>query len=205
MEERRNSNFDPVCARNFNSFIFESELFEYNMRGRRFTFLAKSGNKLSKIDRVLVSKGVMDRWPEACLRALPRTLSDHSPLILTMKKTDFGPRPFRFFNSWLDREEFEKLILDANKEFSSVGEADKKLQEKFKFLKLKMILWREESHKKEKEKEDRIMKEMEEVDKKVEETDLEEEDLWIRAECYKDLTEIHRWKSKDLWQKARVK
>ncbi|XP_076905320.1 uncharacterized protein LOC143561049 [Bidens hawaiensis] len=90
--ERRNSGFNPVRTRDFNSFIFENNLVEYAMKGGKYMFSV--GNKLSKIDRFLVCPGVMNLWPEACLRVLPRFLSNHRPLILIMKESNFGPRPF---------------------------------------------------------------------------------------------------------------
>ncbi|XP_076918764.1 uncharacterized protein LOC143579301 [Bidens hawaiensis] len=73
--ERRNSMFDPISTRDLNTFIFEENLVEYAMKGGKFMFLV--GNKLSKIDRMLVSSEFANRWPDACLRVLPKFLSDH--------------------------------------------------------------------------------------------------------------------------------
>ncbi|XP_021991083.1 uncharacterized protein LOC110887826 [Helianthus annuus] len=53
-EDRLNTGFNRVCAHDFNEFIDYIDFVEYNMRGRKFTFLAPNSNKLSKIDRVLV-------------------------------------------------------------------------------------------------------------------------------------------------------
>ncbi|XP_022030902.1 uncharacterized protein LOC110931837 [Helianthus annuus] len=47
-EDRRNSVFNVGEANEFNDFIDESNLHEYSLKGRRFTFVA--GNKLSRID-----------------------------------------------------------------------------------------------------------------------------------------------------------
>ncbi|XP_021971621.1 uncharacterized protein LOC110866782 [Helianthus annuus] len=70
-------------------------LIEYGMKGRSFTFMAPNSNKLSKIDRMLVCKYFFDKWPDACLRALPRLHSDHSPVILVSSSENFGVKPFR--------------------------------------------------------------------------------------------------------------
>ncbi|XP_076917406.1 uncharacterized protein LOC143577463 [Bidens hawaiensis] len=43
-QERKNSNFDPVCAKDFNGFIDEADLKEYNLKGMKYTFLASRGN-----------------------------------------------------------------------------------------------------------------------------------------------------------------
>ncbi|KAF5795213.1 putative Endonuclease/exonuclease/phosphatase superfamily [Helianthus annuus] len=116
-EERKNSAFNRSCAIDFNEFIFLVGLEEYSMRGRSFTFQAPNSNKLSKIDRVLVCKGFSDKWPGACLRALPRIHSDHSPLILRTNCLNFGHKPFKFFNSWLEVEGFDNLVENALNSF----------------------------------------------------------------------------------------
>ncbi|XP_022031782.1 uncharacterized protein LOC110932834 [Helianthus annuus] len=54
-EERKNSSFKPVCAENFNNFIFSNGLLEYPLQGRKFTCIRDNGKKLSKLDRFLVS------------------------------------------------------------------------------------------------------------------------------------------------------
>ncbi|XP_022008133.1 uncharacterized protein LOC110907459 [Helianthus annuus] len=71
-EEKRNCAFKQNCANNFNDFIFESGLIEYNMRGRMFTFRSDNGNKLSKLDRFLVNSEFFSAWPAASCRVLPR-------------------------------------------------------------------------------------------------------------------------------------
>ncbi|XP_022023908.1 uncharacterized protein LOC110924177 [Helianthus annuus] len=113
VEERKNSCFNPVCARNFNDFIFSCGLLEYNMQGRRFTCSRDNGKKLSKIDRVLVCAEFFNKWPNACLRAHPCVFSDQCPLSLEVVDVNFGPRPFRIFTSWIGQSGFEEAVLEA--------------------------------------------------------------------------------------------
>ncbi|PWA41586.1 hypothetical protein CTI12_AA459190 [Artemisia annua] len=82
-------------------FINRAELFDIPMSGRKFTRMNKFGTKLSKIDRILVSHHFITKWPNAQVLALQRELSDHCPLVLKTHSVDFGPIPFKFFNSWL--------------------------------------------------------------------------------------------------------
>ncbi|XP_021979756.1 uncharacterized protein LOC110875869 [Helianthus annuus] len=82
-EDRMLSKFDANSATAFNKFIVEAGLLEYQMMGSRFTFMTENGSSMSKIDRVLVCDGFMNKWPCAKLEALPRLLSDHNPLLLT--------------------------------------------------------------------------------------------------------------------------
>ncbi|XP_071727533.1 uncharacterized protein [Rutidosis leptorrhynchoides] len=39
--------------------------------------------------------------------------SDHCPIALRDKLFDFGPKPFRFFDEWLNKEEVNQIIMDA--------------------------------------------------------------------------------------------
>nr|XP_043626070.1 uncharacterized protein LOC122597557 [Erigeron canadensis] len=116
-EDRNGSIFNTNCTRAFNNFIYESDLHEYEMKGNRYTFLKESNGrrKFSKIDRFLVGNEVLNCWPNACLRALPRLLSDHNPIMLTIKEINYGPKPFQL-KVWRDKnrdneaEEKERCI-----------------------------------------------------------------------------------------------
>nr|GEY02593.1 RNA-directed DNA polymerase, eukaryota, reverse transcriptase zinc-binding domain protein [Tanacetum cinerariifolium] len=59
------------------------------------------GNKLSKIDRVLVSHHVIDVWPNSHMITLPREYSDHTPILFSSLSVDFGATPFKLYNSWI--------------------------------------------------------------------------------------------------------
>lgn len=84
----------------FNSFISDSALFEFKLGGRRFTWMSEDGKSLSKLDWFLACEKFMDKWGNAVATVLPRRFSDHCPIILINEPVDFGPTPFRFFNSW---------------------------------------------------------------------------------------------------------
>ncbi|XP_021975185.1 uncharacterized protein LOC110870307 [Helianthus annuus] len=62
-EERNNSCFKAQCARDFNQFIYEAELCDYDLKGSRFIYMVdgENGKKFSKIDRVLSSSEVAFR------------------------------------------------------------------------------------------------------------------------------------------------
>ncbi|XP_021996145.1 uncharacterized protein LOC110893344 [Helianthus annuus] len=112
-EERKNCSFKSTCASNFNNFIFDAGLFEYNMRGSKFTFSSPDGRKQSKLDRFLVNSGFFSSWPEASVVAESSFLSDHCPIILKTELTNFGPKPFRLFDSWYDLSGFREVVASA--------------------------------------------------------------------------------------------
>nr|XP_043636129.1 uncharacterized protein LOC122607256 [Erigeron canadensis] len=205
-EDRKGSSYNHRCSRLFNNFIFEADLEEYSMKGNRFTFLVEDGErkKFSKIDRFLVGSEVIAKWPEACLRVLPRYLSDHSPLLWTVRDTNYGPKPFRFLSSWLDREEFKEIVHKVVDSLSYFGYADVKLMMLFKHLRLEIVKWRNDMNDKEGEEKKRCRLELEELDALMEERNLEEEEEWIRTECKRKLIEFDLYKAKDLKQRSRI-
>ncbi|PWA62831.1 cytochrome P450 [Artemisia annua] len=142
--ERMGSHFCHRSASFFNEFISSSGLLDIPMGGMRFTRMNTLGSKLSKIDRILVSKQFLDRWPNSHILALTREFSDHSPLLLLNSVNDFGPIPFKFYNSWLLHEDFTNVItecwsspIDCHSNLSAVI-----FKAKLKKLKLAIKLWR---------------------------------------------------------------
>ena len=152
------------------------------MRGFKFTFLWGKGkdHKLSKIDRFLVCDAFFNRWPTACLRALNRELSDHCPLLLTINDANYGPKPFRWFNSWLNRDDCEKLIVEALDGYEAHGKPDEILNAKFRHLRNTLKEWWMDITRKEGEEMGRLKEEIENLELILEDRNLEEEEEeWI--------------------------
>ncbi|PWA83317.1 RNA-directed DNA polymerase, eukaryota [Artemisia annua] len=202
-EERKNSVFKAGCARVFNEFIHNSGFKEFSMKGRQFTCIRDNGRKLSKLDRMLVCSNLFDKWPEACLRVISGPHSDHCPLILILKSVDFGPRPFRIFNSWFSKPGFEDAVREAVDSFSGVGCPDKVLTHKFAHIRDRMKRWRDDMIRKEGEEEVAAFAELEELESALESRDLEEEEEWTMGECKKVLKSVGIRKCLDLKQRSR--
>ncbi|KAM0061725.1 putative RNA-directed DNA polymerase [Helianthus debilis subsp. tardiflorus] len=206
-EERKNSSFNHASAEDFNSFIDDSDLHEYFMRGNRFTYMAANNGcfKLSKIDRVLVCQSFFNKLPRACLRSLPRGLSDHSPLLLTLVDSNFGYKPFRWFNSWLDREGCKEVVLKALNDCSVKGRPDVVFSGKLKCVKEAIRTWWKEELQKEENELETYKLEIHNLETIMEDRELEEEELWVWEECKKGIDQMNQWKCRDLQQKSRVK
>lgn len=69
--------------------------------------MSRVNAKLSKLDRFLVCSNYLTSFPLIVVTAHPHELSDHSPITLLFAVFDFGPIPFKLFNSWLLREGFD--------------------------------------------------------------------------------------------------
>lgn len=110
--------------------------------------------------------------PGASATVLPRYLSDHSPIILTTMQEDFGPKPFRLFNSWMIREGFKEVVTKAWSEFRGYGGADSFIAAKLRYLKKNIKKWKEADHTREASEIQAIKKKMEEIDALAKTRDL---------------------------------
>ncbi|XVE59554.1 hypothetical protein DITRI_Ditri05aG0055300 [Diplodiscus trichospermus] len=52
-------------------------------------------------------------FPSLVQKLLPRSLSDHFPISLTVEEINWGPRPFKIFNHWLDSNNFKEAVSVA--------------------------------------------------------------------------------------------
>ncbi|GJR32202.1 RNA-directed DNA polymerase, eukaryota [Tanacetum coccineum] len=112
-QERFGSIFNTHGANAFNNFISKSDLFDLPMGGYSYTWSHKSATKMSKLDRFLISKGLMVRFPHLSGLCLDRHLSDHRPIIMFESSFDYGPTPFRDGNKEVLNKR-SSLIKDLN-------------------------------------------------------------------------------------------
>ncbi|XP_071740916.1 uncharacterized protein [Rutidosis leptorrhynchoides] len=99
--ERKNCKFKKNRAELFNDFITSNCLIDVPLGGRLFTQISDDGKKLSKIDRFLMSEIFFELWPHYA-------------------EYNFGPKPIKIFDDWLNQKESESVILEAwNKTVSS--------------------------------------------------------------------------------------
>ncbi|KAK3230851.1 hypothetical protein Dsin_002732 [Dipteronia sinensis] len=60
----------------------------------------------TRLDRYLVSQIILSWFPNIVQRGLPRSISDHSVIILSVSNDNWGLNTFRFFNGWLEDNKF---------------------------------------------------------------------------------------------------
>ncbi|XP_071740791.1 uncharacterized protein [Rutidosis leptorrhynchoides] len=83
------------------------------MGGKRFTRMCDNGVKFSKLDRFLIFENFNQMWEELSVLALERKLLDHCPIVLRDRDIDFGPKPTKIFDEWLEAEDSTQIINDA--------------------------------------------------------------------------------------------
>ncbi|GJW00333.1 RNA-directed DNA polymerase, eukaryota, reverse transcriptase zinc-binding domain protein [Tanacetum coccineum] len=202
--ERCGSIFSHFDAQAFNSFIDRSSLTEIPMGGRLYIWMNKAGSKLSKLDRFLLSDDVVTACPDLKAIILDRLWSDHNPILLHVDKTDFGPIPFKFYNSWIQHEDFDDMIKTTNEDFHILHQGHLSLQEKLKFFKMKIKYWCHESNLTDTSLLQEIQSNINDIDKKIDSSIASDEEIQSRLQLIKERDDLDRLLSMDLMQKAKI-
>ncbi|GJS89701.1 RNA-directed DNA polymerase, eukaryota, reverse transcriptase zinc-binding domain protein [Tanacetum coccineum] len=110
--ERIGTVFNSKSTNVFNQFISNAHLWEIPHGGHLFTRINRRGDKLSKLDRFLISENSSSHMHNYSAQVLDCHISDHRPIILSATTVDFGPSPFKLFNSWLLDNHLHTIITD---------------------------------------------------------------------------------------------
>ncbi|GKA39604.1 RNA-directed DNA polymerase, eukaryota [Tanacetum coccineum] len=105
--------FNSHGANSFNNFITRTGLIDLPLEGYSFTWARKYASKMSKLDRFLISEGLLALFSSISALCHDKHLSDHRPILLRELNVDYGPTPFRFFHSWFSRKDFDKMVEDS--------------------------------------------------------------------------------------------
>ncbi|GKV21933.1 hypothetical protein SLEP1_g31856 [Rubroshorea leprosula] len=201
--ERQGSREMTTEMREFNCFIHEAELIDLPLVGRKFTWYNSNGLQMSRIDRFLLSNEWVLKWKDVKQMGLRRTVSDHCPILLKNEKVDWGPKPFKFFNAWIDQPGCIGTIRKAWKSCEVNGGYGFRLKERLKFTKKALKVWSGSSMT---TIEKNIMEaevEIEELDKKGENSLLTHSDIERRRGCFIDLWNNLKIKESMWQQKSR--
>ncbi|PWA94690.1 cytochrome P450 [Artemisia annua] len=188
--ERMGSVFDQNGALKFNEFIANTGLMDLPLGRKRFTRINKHGSKLSKLDRIMVSGHYIDKWPQANLNALTSEFSDHSPLLLSNCLLDYGPIPFKFYNSWMFHKDFKSVISTCCASIADIGPFNNKtvlLKRKLQSLKACLKNWRQAVRLAESASAVALRARLDQIDLLAESGPLSPNNIEIRANTIKDL------------------
>ncbi|GJT65593.1 RNA-directed DNA polymerase, eukaryota [Tanacetum coccineum] len=177
-----------------------------SVRGCAFTWCHKSGNKMSKLDRFLISEGLMGMCPNISAITLDRYLSDHRPILLREVCHDYGPIPFRVFHYWFEWEGFDELVKDTwSKSTITDNNAISKFMKKLKFLKEQIRLFVRAK------KESACMQRLNlkgmltEIDLLIDEKKVDQVLLNKRSQVMNSLHDFGKLESMEIAQKAKIK
>nr|GEU59693.1 RNA-directed DNA polymerase, eukaryota [Tanacetum cinerariifolium] len=142
-----------------------------------FTWAHKSTSKMSKLDRYLISEGVLDLFPHLSALCLDRHLSDHRPILLRETNYDYGPSPFYLI----------------------------RLKKKLQALKIAIKAWSKEANKRSNDRKINIQQNLSEVDKLIDQGKSNDEILIKRITLFNDLQELNNRNAMEISQKAKIR
>jgi len=189
----------------FNNFVRDVDLEDLNVLGRRFTWYHPNGRAMSRIDRVLVSEEWGSLWGDSSLWVLPRDVSDHCPLILKEVGWDWGPKPFRFNNYWLENGDFKRVVEEAWSGTHRQRQMSFVLKEKFKSLKFIIKEWHNGVYGDPEDRVSKAVRDILELDVRGEEVGLCEEEVEMRKTLFRELWRLLKAKDSNMAQRARSK
>ncbi|GKC39023.1 cytochrome P450 [Tanacetum coccineum] len=204
-DERSGSIFKERDAFSFNDFISKAGLCDIHHGGRRYTYFNKKGTKMSKLDRFLISPNFFDHWPNASVTALEHIISDHCPIFLCDKSINFGPKPFKFFDAWLDHPEFPHLVRQSRLADSGGLSGDVILKNKLKRLKSDIKLWADKIRNEASQRIVDLKAKLMEWDSKAELGLICDEDIHVREADVFELLRLNQYEQSLMKQKSRIK
>ncbi|MCI00463.1 hypothetical protein A2U01_0021482, partial [Trifolium medium] len=128
----------------FRQFVEGMEVVDVPVTGKKFTWFSADGKAMSRLDRFLLSEGFIDKSGVSCQWVGDRDISDHCPIWLLCSNLNWGPKPFKFNNCWLEHAEFNHLVENLWVTLPSKGKKAFVLKEKLKRLKEELKGWNKE-------------------------------------------------------------
>nr|GFA77905.1 hypothetical protein [Tanacetum cinerariifolium] len=142
-----------------------------------------SAKKMSKLDRFLVSEGIILGFPAITAVCLDRHFSGHRPILLNEIHTDFGPTPFRTYHYWFSREGLNAMVEHAWCSFTR-NDSNRLIRFKKKLQDLKSIIrgWFRDSNSSLAGTKKTILKDLGDIDKALDNRCISDELLVKRME-----------------------
>ena len=121
------------CAE-FRRSIEQARLLDLGCKGCSFTW--NRGSVYKCLDRVLCNSDWRLQWHQAEMHHLPRTKSDHCPILVQMEERNRMrfKKPFRFHMAWLTHKSFSEMVVQN-------WLADHELPETIEFFTEKLEMW----------------------------------------------------------------
>ncbi|KAI9081966.1 hypothetical protein K1719_036228 [Acacia pycnantha] len=110
--ERRGGSINRAqgCG-SFKDFIHSSGLVDLGSQGPKFTW--RRGSLLMRLDRALCNSSWLHRFPSGLVNHLPKILSDHRPIAISINPTQQvrpSPKHFRFLAPWISHPDFQGIV-----------------------------------------------------------------------------------------------
>ncbi|XP_057418630.1 uncharacterized protein LOC130712829 [Lotus japonicus] len=189
----------------FNDFIDSLEMLDIPLAGRKFTWRRLNNQAQSRIDRFFISAGWNVLWANCSQVVLNRDISDHCPLLMKQCFQNWGPKPFRVLNCWLQDPRLSAVVDSTWKGLSVNGWGAFALKEKLKGLKGSLKQWNKDVFGDLKFRREVAVQKINDLDVKEEEGGLTHEEVELRKVLLNEFWAVLKFHESLLCQKARSK
>ncbi|KAK2658406.1 hypothetical protein Ddye_004939 [Dipteronia dyeriana] len=136
-------NISTISCDDFRAALTVCDLVDIETKGVFHTRIGRGrlGMVLSRLDRAVCSHSFLTSWSQIACVTLPRSHSDHHPLLVSCSvSVSLGPRPFRFQGMWVSHPSFLNLVRSVWSS-SSTGSGIGIIVQKLKLLKKALRKW----------------------------------------------------------------
>lgn len=120
-EKKVGRHIDSGSMADFSAFINEAQLIDLQMGGRKYTWYKTNWKAMSRLDRFLLSPQKLAVLGSCTQFGLKRKISYHCPVILKPDRRDWGPRPFKSLNCWIEDPDFIRVASEFWREHQVNG------------------------------------------------------------------------------------
>ena len=143
VEDRNKPGGDLNDMMSFNAAISQLGLTEIVLQGRKYTWSNMQPSPLlQKLDWVFTSSNWAISYPNTSVKALDMIPSDHCPCIVSISTQIPKSAIFRFENIWLQRPEFQNILVQSWEDPVNTTDIAKTVTLKFKKLRSKLRAWK---------------------------------------------------------------
>ncbi|KAK2985871.1 hypothetical protein RJ640_009941 [Escallonia rubra] len=193
----------------FSFFVNDAGLLDLPLTGAKYTWTNNQRNPImSRLDRFFISADWENHFKNVAQKALPRVISDHSPIILDVNSLRKARTYFKFENMWLENEGFIDLVKNCWSSCNFEGWPSFILAKKLKILKKQLREWSKVEFGNMNSRKSQIMTEIDTLNNKEEELLLSDEDSQRRLSLQLEFHQITkmeeiswRQKSRETWLK----
>ncbi|GJV50013.1 RNA-directed DNA polymerase, eukaryota [Tanacetum coccineum] len=174
--------------------------------GFSFTWAHPSATKMSKLDRFLMSNGLLSAFPLILAICLDHHLSDHRLILLKEVFSDFGHTPFRFYHSWLELPGFDDLVSKSWNSFTlDDSNGMIRFKKKLQMLKKEIRAWTLDFKRHQVGLSKDLKSKLCDIDKVLDQGGVTDDILLSRLEVLKQLHDVQSSNNRDIMQKEKIR
>ncbi|XP_058754723.1 uncharacterized protein LOC131627880 [Vicia villosa] len=117
------------------------EVVDLPVVGNKFTWINSNGKLKSRIDRILLSEGIINLWKIVAQVTGNRDISDHRPVWIKACNKYWGAKPFKVFNCCYEHPDFENFVKEVWSSQQITGTRAFVLKENIKHLRERLRWW----------------------------------------------------------------